>query len=464
MRGRTPFRPAAAVSAAIGLVLCSVAPAAPQSRLSEAAARLRCDGDNGGITLPAGFCAVVVADTVGRARHLVVAANGDVFVALANRRDQQGVTLTGGVLALRDTTGDGRADVRVRFGPDGGTGIALVGQHLYFATDDAVLRYALPPDSLQPVGLPDTVVAGLPVGGHRAKSIALDGRGSLYVNIGSRTNACQVEDRQPASPGIDPCPELEVRAGIWRFEASRKGQTPADGERFSTGLRNVVALALHAPSGTLYGAQHGRDQLFQNWPAFFTAEASAEKPSEEFVRLEKGDDFGWPYCYHDAEAARKLLAPEYGGDGRKVGRCAQKKLPLLAFPGHWAPNGLVFYTRAGSRAPALFPAAYRGGAFIAFHGSWNRAPLPQQGYKVVFLPFRDGLPTGAYETFADGFAGGQIMAPGQARHRPTGLAVGADGSLYVTDDAGGRIWRVLPAAATATTGTSGAAAAPRSGA
>ncbi len=134
-----------------------------------------------------------------------------------------------------------------------------------------------------------------------------------------------------------------------------------------------------------------------------------------------------------------MLAPEYGGDGgHKIDRCASKKAPLVAFPGHWAPMSIAFYDMKG------FPAKYRGGAFIAFHGSWNRAPDPQAGYRVVFIPFANGKPSGDYETFANGFSGkDQLLVPTDAAHRPCGLAVGEDGALYITDDLHGRIWRVV---------------------
>ncbi|HEX8905549.1 MAG TPA: hypothetical protein VF771_11935 [Longimicrobiaceae bacterium] len=127
-----------------------------------------------------------------------------------------------------------------------------------------------------------------------------------------------------------------------------------------------------------------------------------------------------------------MLAPEYGGKGSEVGRCARMKAPLVGFPGHWAPESLVFYT--GTR----FPARYRGGAFIAFHGSWNRAPLPQAGFRVVFVPMSGGR-AGTYETFTDLTPAGG----GRPAHRPMGLAVAPDGALFLTDDAGGRIWRIV---------------------
>jgi glucose/arabinose dehydrogenase len=152
--------------------------------------------------------------------------------------------------------------------------------------------------------------------------------------------------------------------------------------------------------------------------------------------VSRGDDFGWPYCYYDNAKHAKLLTPEYGGDGAKVGRCAEKRGSVAQYPGHWAPEALLFYS--GS----TFPAKYRRGAFIAFHGSWNRAPLPQAGYRVVFQPMDGAKTAGAYETFADGFMTQRQGARNAAR-RPMGLAQGADGALYVTDDAGGRIWKIV---------------------
>jgi glucose/arabinose dehydrogenase len=389
-----------------------------------------CDADNGGITLPRGFCALVIADSLGPARHLAVAPNGDVFVAIRNTRDTKG-----GIVALRDTTGDGRMDVRERFGDNGGSGIALRGTDLFFGTDDAVLRYDIPSAGTRPAAAADTVVSQLATGrSHSAKTIAVLGN-DLFVNIGSPSNSCQVQDRQPQSPGQDPCPDLETRAGIWRFDVRRAPQTQRDGERWATGIRNAVAITIDPSNGALWVAQHGRDQLVQNWPAHFDTTESAELPAEELFRVARGDDFGWPYCFYDGLAKRKVLAPEYGGDGQQVGRCATVKGPVAAMPAHWAPNGLLFYDGR------QFPARFRGGAFIAFHGSWNRAPRPQAGYNVVFVPFPKGTP-GPREIFADGFAGDSVQ-PAGARHRPVGLAAGPDGSLYISDDRGGRIWRVF---------------------
>jgi len=426
---RVSIRSWMGISGVLALAIVSPGPAAAQAPL--------CAPDNAGLTLPAGFCALVVRDSVGRPRHLTVASNGDVFVALSAQRVQGGGTVDGGILVLRDVDGDGTADESYRFGGGNGDDVELHGGYLYYSTNDAIMRYAWRPGQVEPTGAPDTIVMNLPAsGGHRAKSLALLNDGWVYTNVGSPSNACMAQSRTAGSPGKDPCDELETRAGIWRFRTDRMRQTQADGERFATGMRNTVALASRPQDGRLYGVMHGRDQLAQLWPELFTDAQSAEKPAEEFVRIEQADDFGWPYCYYDPETSTKVLAPEFGGDGRQVGRCADKKAPLIGFPAHWAPNGLLFYSGTS------FPARYAGGALIAFHGSWNRDPLPQAGYQIAFAPFVAHEATGEWETFATGFAGAD-MSPRGAAHRPVGLAQGPDGSVYVSDDAGGRIYRIV---------------------
>jgi glucose/arabinose dehydrogenase len=170
---------------------------------------------------------------------------------------------------------------------------------------------------------------------------------------------------------------------------------------------------------------NGRDQLGENWG--FSPEANANNPAEELVPLAEGDDIGWPYCYYSNDVHKKVLAPEYGGDGRTVGRCATAKNPAIAFPAHWAPMALAFYP-----GRQLGP-TYAGGLFLTFHGSWNRAPLPQDGFRVVFAPFVDGKPTGQYDTFASMKAG---------EFRPVGIAVAKDGALFVSADGNRKIWRI----------------------
>jgi glucose/arabinose dehydrogenase len=413
----------------------------PADAAPAAAAKVACAPDNGGISLPAGFCAAIFADSVGSPRHIAVAPNGDVFVARQLPRARPNAPTpapTGGIMVLRDTDGDGRADVRESFGETGGTGIGLAPGWVYLDTRDRIVRFPIAAGAMKPSGEPQVVVTGLPTtGSHTSHNFALDGKGALYVNLGSATNSCQVTDRTNSSPGHDPCTELETRAGIWKYAADKPDQQFSAAERYATGIRNSVGLTVEPGTGKVFTTQHGRDQLFQNWPEKgYTAETSAELPAEEFLEVNQGDDFGWPYCYYDQNQKKLVLAPEYGGDGGKaVGQCAGKKAPLVAFPGHWAPEASLFYTGR------QFPAKYRDGVFISFHGSWNRAPLPQAGYRVAFAPRVGGRFTGAYETFAGDF--NTKVATGEAPRRPMGLAQAPDGSIYVTDDARGRIWKIV---------------------
>ena len=429
----------------IGLVLAAGAPSLAQAQPDTPGAQAEaCPADDGGITLPRGFCTTVFADNIGHARHLVVAPNGVVYVNTWSGRyyDNDQPPAGGFLLALQDTKGEGRADIITRFGDSaadgshGGTGIALYNGALYAEVNDRIVRYTLPAGALVPTAPPEVIVSGLPLtGDHPMHPFAIDRQGNLFVDLGSATNSCQVLNRTLDSPGITPCTELETRAGTWRYDANRTGQHFSPAERFATGNRNGEGFAFDAASG-IYVTQHGRDQLSENWPKLYRPEQGPNLPAEELLRLEQGADYGWPECYFDGIQEKLVLAPEYGGDGGKaVGPCARKRGPIAFFPAHWAPNDLALYD--GHQ----FPNAYQGGAFIAFHGSWNRAPYPQEGYNVVFQPLADGKPSGKFVVFADGFAGA-VKEPGRAAHRPCGLAVGPDGALYISDDAHGRIWRV----------------------
>ncbi|HEX6106350.1 MAG TPA: PQQ-dependent sugar dehydrogenase [Gemmatimonadales bacterium] len=410
-----PLRPPAALART--MLLLSL-PAVPQGLAAQG--RTPCTPGKGGLTLPAGFCATVFADRLGEVRQLAVAPSGVLYAAVRDAAD--------GVLALRDGDGDGHAEERAAFGPGGGNDVEIRDGYLYFAQTDRVVRWPLPRAGLAPEAPPEIVVAGLPdSGSHREKSLAFGAGGVMYVSIGSATNSCQRVDRRAGSPGLEPCRELDRHAGIWAFDPDRAGQQVADGRRVATGLRNALALAVHPGTGALYAAVQGRDQLGENWG--FSDEANAENPAEELVIVEDGDDFGWPYCYYTSEYRKKVLAPEYGGDGRKVGRCAEARDPVLAFPAHWAPLALAF------AAGDAFGPEYREGLFVAFHGSWNRAPLPQAGYRVAFVPFEQGRPAGEYQTFAIGET--------PTAMRASGVAVGPDGAMFIARDAAGRIWRVV---------------------
>jgi glucose/arabinose dehydrogenase len=399
---------------------------------SPAAAPPDCDAGNGGITLPAGFCAKVVAEGLGTARHAVVAPNGDLYVALMSETNEGG-----GVVALRDADGDGRFEIKQPFGQGSSTGIALRNGYLYVAKMNSVERYKMTPGQLKPSGAPEIVVTGLPgVSQHGDKGISFDGKGSLYLNVGAPSNSCQVRDRQKASPGQDPCPLLEKNGGIWKFDENKLGQKQADGVKYSTGLRQMPAIAWH--DGALYIVMNNRDQLDVLWPGKFTAEENANRPAEPMYRAALGANFGWPYCFFDFTQQKLFRSPEYGGDGKTPGDCGKFALTIASFPAHSAPVDLMFY--GGSQ----FPAHYKSGAFIAFHGSWNRAPLPQIGANVTFQPFAGGKPSGKFEIFANGFAGKTPLTnPDDAIARADGVAEAPDGSLYITESQKGKIWRVF---------------------
>jgi len=386
-----------------------------------------------GLVLPAGFKATIVVDNLGRGRHLVVNDNRDIYMALNKLENEKGI------VALRDIDGDGKADLIRYFGSMPGTGIDIYNGYLYFGSDISVVRYKLIPGELIPDTVPELVIDGFPEQDtHESKAITIDPLGNLYVNVGGPSNACMEKTRTFGSMGIDPCPQLDQQAGIWQYSANRKGQKHTeDGIRYATGIRNAIALKWNTISDNLYAVQHGRDQLAQLFPEIFDENEGVNLPAEEFLLIEKGDDFGWPYCYYDPFLVKKVLAPEYGGNGTIVGRCEKAKDPILAFPAHIAPNSLLFYDKD------MFPEKYHNGAFVAFHGSWNRAPQVQEGYFVAFVPFDGILPTGQWEIFANGFAVKEnIKSPREAVHRPTGLALGPDGALYVSDSQRGKIWKI----------------------
>lgn len=418
--------------------------AAKSAPVASPAAQPDCGSQTSGISLPPGFCATVFAEDVGHPRHMAVGADGTLYVNTWSGsyfRTRKPAPPGGFLLALKDANHDGHADAIERFGPTekdgdaGGTGIGIYHDAIYAEANDKIVRYPIPKDGSLPKGPPRTILSGMPiVGGHNMHPFVIDANGGLFVNMGSESNACQARNRMIGSPGQTPCTELRLRGGVWRYDAETDGQKHDAAHRFVTGLRNSGGIAIDA-GGRMFAVQHGRDQLSQNWPQKFTAAQGAELPAEVMVELHKDADYGWPFCYYDGPAHSARLAPEYGGDGKAVGLCATKEKPVAAYAAHMAPMDIAFYDRGA------FPAAYRGGAFIAFHGSWNRAPAPQEGYKVMFQPMRDGRVTGPAITFADGFAGG-IKDPGQALHRPAGLAVAPDGALFVSDDASGRIWRI----------------------
>ena len=394
---------------------------------------------NGGLILPEGFGGLVVADSVGPSRHLAVNTNGDIYVKL--RID----TGDKGNIALRDTNNDGKADIFKRFGdyPNDGTFATEMRIHkgyLYFSSELVVYRQKLTPNKLIPEGKPEVLVTDpFPIRWHNAKTLAFDNKGGMYVTFSAPTNACEsvkATGNSDIVKGEYPCTQLDILAGIWKFDEDKLNQSMSDGQRFATGVRSVVGMSWNHEYNNLYAINHGRDYLHNHAPKYFSKWDNAVLPAEELMVIKEGDDFGWPYTYYDHFKNKRMLAPEYGGDGKL--QALEFTDPIMGLPAHWAPNDLLFYK--GNQ----FPERYKKGAFIAFHGSTNRTPYPQGGYIVAFVPFKNGKPTGEFEVFADGFTGvDTVTFMKDAKYRPMGLAEGPDGSLYISESKKGKIWRIM---------------------
>ncbi|MBD0277131.1 MAG: PQQ-dependent sugar dehydrogenase [Flavisolibacter sp.] len=372
------------------------------------------------LQLPPGFTATIVAEGVGSARHIAVNKQGGLYVKLSKLKEGRGI------IYLKDRNGDGIFDEQIAFGEYPGTGIFIRNDYLYASSNDDVYRYKLDSNGeVINVNEPEKIIVGL-VNRNRdnSKSIAVDNKGYIYVNVGSYLNACLVDTASKRAP--DPCPLLDSVGGIWQFKINKMNQQYKDAVHFASGFKNVVGLDWNSKTNSLFIMHHGRDQLHDLYPEYFTKEQSNLLPAETMYEVHKGADGGWPYVYYDQFQHKKILSPEYGGDGKKVG--VKNALdPIVAFPAHLAPNGLLFYT--GN----MFPPKYKNGAFIAFHG---KSPELQKGYLVAFVPFRNNKPTGEWEIFADNFT------KGTDQHKPCGLAQAPDGSIYVSDDAKGTIYRI----------------------
>lgn len=408
------------------------------------AAALVPDADDGAIYLPPGFRAIVVADnlvvgkrvgnTPEKLRGLAVAPNGDLYA-----KGKFGL-----IWALRDTNGDGRADEIKEFGPGGGgTHIAFHGGWLYHSSRTTIYRQKYTPGELVPQSEVQVIVHELPAEkDHDAKSFGFDEQGRLLVEIGSPYNVFSDGDRRFGAKGKTEAEVAEFQktyGGFWRFDADKPNQTQADGTRFSTGHRHSLALAWQPVAKEFFMVQMGRDNLNIIDPVHYDELDNAERVSEVMHRLREGANLGWPYSYWDPIKKAHMRAPEYGGNNFNRIEPDPYDQPVVAFPAHWAPIQMAYY------AGPQFPAKYRGGMFVAFHGSWNRAPRSQAGYNVCFVPFDEqGRPRGTYEQFAWGFAGVEDFTNTRdARFRPAGVAVGPDGSLYIGETEKGRIWRVI---------------------
>ena len=372
---------------------------------------------------PPGFTVARFAAGLENPRLLRVAPNGDIFVA---------ETAAGRIRVLRAADGAAapeRAEVFAS-GLRGPFGIAFyppgpAPQWVYVATRNTVVRFAYHAGDLRAAGQPETVVAQLSqtTGYHTTRDVQFspDGR-RMYVSVGSDSNdATGLARRNP-----EQIRNWEVQHGLgaaWGEETARADVlvfSPQGGgaQTFATGLRNCVGLAVQPGSGTLWCSTNERDGLGDNLPPDYV------------TRVREGAFYGWPWYYiGDHEDPRhKDERPDLAG---------KTTAPDVLLQPHSAPLQMAFYQ--GSGGPAAFPRDYDGDAFVALHGSWNRAS--RTGYKVVRLRLHDGVPTGEYEDFLTGFVTGNENVWG----RPVGVAVAHDGALLVTEDGNGTIWRVAHA-------------------
>jgi len=377
------------------------------------------------IKLPVGFSAKILGTDLGATRHIVVGKNGDIYVKLSKLKDGKGIYL------LRDANRDGVIDEQKLFGEYPGTGIAIKNGYLYSSSNKAVYRYKLnEKEEIIDFEKPEKIVDGLlDHGRDNAKSLTLDNNANIYVTIGSYSDNCRAAG---SGKGMSPCTILDSAGGIWKFNANKLNQTFSDGVRYATGVKNAVGINWDNKTNSLFAVAHGRGKFDDFYPQYYTPKQSAELPAEAMYQLKEGDDAGWPYIYFDHFQNKKILAPEYGGDGKKTS--GEKAInPTVAFPAHLGPNAILFYTGTS------FPAKYKNGAFIAFH---SQSAELHKGYFVAFVPFVNGK-AGKWEIFADNFAGTDLVKPtGPIQHRPCGLAQGPDGSLYVTDDLNGTIFKI----------------------
>ncbi len=367
--------------------------------------------------VPAGFAVTLWAQGLDGPREMKVAPNGDVFV----------VESGAGTLRVLRATADGKVSARAyASGLDGPFGMAFyppVGepQWLYVATTNAVLRFPYRTGDLVASARPELVTElDISEGGHSTRDIAFTADGKrMFVSIGSQTNDAEhmhlLEGAGPELPEGMAWGEEERRADVLVFDSQGK-----NGRVFATGIRNCVGLAIAPANADLYCATNERDGLGDNLPPDYV------------TRVRDGGFYGWPWFYIGNHAD-----PRHKGE--RLDLADRVAVPDVLIQAHSAPLSMTFYTSTDG-APSGFPPAYRDSAFVALHGSWNRAQ--RTGYKVVMIIMENGGPTGAYEDFLTGF----VNQDGSVWGRPVGVAVAKDGALLVSEDANGSIWRIAPVA------------------
>ena len=337
----------------------------------------------------------------------------------------------------------GPSRVNVRFGPTfaegahGGTGIWLYKNWLYAEIDDKIVRYELKSGEVAPTGKPETIVSGMPINGdHPMRPFAIDSQGNLFVSMGSVTNACEEQNRMPHSPGRNPCTELDTNAGIWRYDANKTGPgILAQGTvRHWHTQRRGLRLRLHR--GACSSPNMAATSCMRTGPNFIRRSKVSSLPAEEVVMLKEGVNYGWPTCYYDDAQKKLVLAPEYGGDAARRSAIAINSIRRSRL---FRPTGRQTISR--STKARSFRRATKEAPSSPSTAHGTERPAPQGGYNVVFQPLSDGKPSGDYIVFADGFAGAATRTQAGPRIARLGGG-GPDGTLYITDDKAGRIWRV----------------------
>ncbi len=368
------------------------------------------------LQVPPGFKAELVASGFAGPRRMAMAPNGDIFV-VDSAADE--------IVVLRMKDGQAKPLSQSTFASDGldrPYGIAFYPQDkpdwVYVGNEGSVVRFPYKSGELKASGAAETVVDGIPSGGHWTRDIAFspDG-GTLYVAVGSGSNVAQSVKPLPASR-LSQWVDGHPLGAMWGAEEGRAAviayKPDGTGRRvYATGLRNCSGLAIEPTSGGPWCAVNERDGLGDNVPFDYA------------TGLREGNFYGWPWYYiGDNEDPRAPLK------GARPDLADRVSVPDVLFQAHSAPLGIAFYR--GSQ----FPAEYNGDAFVAMHGSWNRGL--RTGYKVVRLKFADGLPTGAYVDFVTGFG----VSADRVWGRPVGVVVAHDGSLLVSEDGNGTIWRI----------------------
>lgn len=336
------------------------------------------------IHVPPGFQVEVFAQGLSGPRFITFGPDGRLYVADRGN---------GRIAALSDDDQDGQADTIQTFADNLNSPHSLVfhDDAWYVGVPTGVIRLQ-DTDSDGVADSRQTLIDDYPTSGHSTRTVLFLPDGRMVVSIGSSCNLCAEEDQR--------------RAAIVVYDGPDAG-----GEQiFASGLRNAVGLALHPETGDLWATNNGRDLL------------GDDLPPETVYIVREGENYGWPLCH-----AGDIVDPDMG----YAGACQSVVAPVVKMQAHSAPLGLAFYT--GDQ----FPSEYRGDLFVAFHGSWNRST--PTGYKVIRIPLNGSEPAGPPVDFATGWLD---LEANVAYGRPVGLAVGADGALYVSDDKGGFIYRI----------------------